>query len=58
MGTQWMPEPEVDARPLRPRAHWVAMPDGQGRSRLTMVWAVPDPIPAVSEAAARAATRA
>ncbi|MFN8077668.1 MAG: hypothetical protein U0Q15_19920 [Kineosporiaceae bacterium] len=45
MATSWMPEPEVEARPLRPRAHWVSMPDGQGRSRLTMVWAVPDPLP-------------
>jgi hypothetical protein len=35
---------EWTASPLRPVAHWVAMPIGKGRSRLEMVWEVPDPI--------------
>lgn len=52
METPWMPEPERDARSLRPRAHWVSMPDGQGRNRLTMVWAVPDPLPTGASAPA------
>ena len=30
---------------LRPVAHWVQMPGDDGRSRLTMVWTVPDPLP-------------
>ena len=30
---------------LRPVAHWVLMPTSGGRSRLSMVWEVPDPMP-------------
>jgi hypothetical protein len=26
-------------------AHWVQMPGADGRNRLTMVWAVPEPLP-------------
>ena len=37
-GSEW------DASPLRPVAHWVQMPTSGGRSRLEMVWEVPDPI--------------
>ena len=35
---------EWTAGPLRPVAHWVTMPVGDGRTRLEMVWEVPDPI--------------
>jgi hypothetical protein len=37
-GSEW------NASPLRPVAHWVRMPTSGGRSRLEMVWEVPDPI--------------
>ncbi len=37
-GSEW------DASPLRPVAHWVQMPTSGGRTRLQMVWEVPDPI--------------
>jgi len=30
---------------LRPVAHWVLMPTADGRSRLSMVWETPDPLP-------------
>jgi hypothetical protein len=40
-GSEW------DAGPLRPIAHWVLMPPSGGRSRLEMVWEVPDPISAI-----------
>jgi len=36
---------EWNARGLRPVAHWVLMPTPGGRSRLSMVWEVPDPMP-------------
>jgi hypothetical protein len=35
---------EWDAAALRPVAHWVLMPADPGRSRLEMVWEIPDPI--------------
>jgi hypothetical protein len=34
---------EQAARPLRPVARWEQQPDAEGRGRLVMVWAVPDP---------------
>jgi hypothetical protein len=37
---------EWNAVGLRPIAHWVRMPTADGRYRLAMVWAVPDPMPA------------
>ncbi len=39
-----IPQAEVDARPLRPVATWVRMPDETGRLRLTQIWTVPDPL--------------
>lgn len=36
---------EWSAPALRPIAHWVLMPGERGRSRLTMVWEIPDPLP-------------
>jgi len=36
---------EWTAAPLRPVAHWVSMPAANGRSRLSMVWEIPDPMP-------------
>ena len=36
---------EWNARALRPVAHWVKMPTTGGRSVLSMVWEVPDPMP-------------
>lgn len=39
------PSTEWSAAPLRPVAHWVSMPTGAGRTRLEMVWEVPDPMP-------------
>jgi len=36
---------EWTATALRPIAHWVQMPTTGGRSRLHMVWEVPDPLP-------------
>jgi hypothetical protein len=39
---------EWDASPLRPIAHWVLMPASGGRSRLEMVWEVPDPISVIA----------
>ena len=38
-GSEW------NALGLRPIAHWVLMPAAGGRSRLSMVWEVPDPMP-------------
>jgi len=39
---------------LRPVASWARVPDESGRPRLTMIWAVPDPLPpAQPEAAAQ-----
>ena len=37
---------------LRPVARWVQEPDGEGRSRLVMVWSVPDPDSALRRLAA------
>jgi hypothetical protein len=34
----------------RPVAHWVQMPGADGRNRLTMVWAVPEPLRALDGA--------
>lgn len=36
---------EWNAAALRPVAHWVQMPTTGGRSVLSMVWEVPDPMP-------------
>ena len=36
---------ERSAAGPRPVAHWVQMPGADGRNRLTMVWAVSDPLP-------------
>ena len=33
---------------LRPVAHWVLMPTADGRSRLSMVWETPAPLPGAS----------
>jgi hypothetical protein len=57
METSWMPTSERDARGLRPHAHWVSMPDAHGVMRLTMVWAVPDPLPTVASLAVAAEGR-
>lgn len=37
--------PEWDAPALRPVAHWVKLPDGQGGLKLSMIWEVPNPLP-------------
>jgi hypothetical protein len=51
--TQRFGDPTIDSPAVRsqgsaagprPVAHWVQMPAADGRSRLTMVWAVPDHI--------------
>ena len=39
------PSIEWAAASLRPVAHWVQMPGEGGRTRLEMVWQVPDPLP-------------
>jgi hypothetical protein len=36
---------EWAAQPLRPVAHWVSMPLANGRSQLSMVWEIPNPMP-------------
>ena len=36
---------ELSGAELRPTASWVRVPDESGRLRLTMIWAVPDPLP-------------
>jgi len=35
----------TEASVLRPVAHWVCLPAGDGRTRLGMIWEVPDPLP-------------
>ena len=37
---------------LRPVASWARVPDEAGRPRLTMIWAVPDPLPPAQPEAA------
>jgi len=36
---------EWSARPLRPVARWVAVPDETGREHLEMTWSVPEVTP-------------
>jgi hypothetical protein len=43
METLEPPAVELIARPLRPVARWTRVTDESGRTRLEMVWAVPDP---------------
>jgi hypothetical protein len=44
MTTQNLPLSEWTVRPLRPVARWVERTDPDGARRLTMVWAVPEPL--------------
>jgi hypothetical protein len=51
MAIMELPVSERTARALRPVARWVPETRADGRTRLVMVWAVPDPQPADLHAA-------